>query len=115
MTIYANYTIPILIGVFGLLSCLFLLIFVVIIKKKKPKIKVNEEFINQLTQALGSKENILNVKMINGRIHFEMNDLENVDFEKLKQLSTAGVFVTNQTIKMLFSYDSEAICKALSK
>ncbi|MDE7264408.1 MAG: hypothetical protein K2N64_07085 [Anaeroplasmataceae bacterium] len=115
MIFLTNYLIPIIISVCALCALLFVLLFIIILKKKKPTIKVDEEFIRTLSNALGTRENITNVKMINGRLHFEVKDLEIVQLEELKKLSTAGVFITNQTIKMLFSYDSEAICKALLK
>ncbi len=91
------------------------IIFFIVFKKKKNKIKINDDFINNLSNALGKKENINNIKMINGRLHFEVNDLDIVDLDELKKLSTTGVFITNQTIKILFSYDSKAIITALTR
>lgn len=92
------------------------LLIVIILKsrhKKHPRVKVNEEFINELVQALGQRKNIVSVSTVNGRIHFNVEDLELVNLDTLKKLSTAGVFITNTTVKMLFTYDSESICKAV--
>ncbi|MCM1131363.1 MAG: hypothetical protein NC310_06165 [Roseburia sp.] len=104
---------PIIISMCASCALLIVLILVILLKKKQPKIKVNEEFIEHLVEALGKRNNIIDVKTINGRVHFEVEDLELVDLEELKKQSTAGVFITNQTIKMLFSYDSEAICTSI--
>lgn len=82
-------------------------------RKNKTKLKVDEAFIQTLVTALGGKLNITKASNTNGRIQIEVEDLELVNFEEIKKLSTAGVFVTNQTIKMLFSYDSDTICQAI--
>ncbi len=87
--------------------CIFFL------RKSKTKLKVDEAFIQTLVTALGGKLNITKASNTNGRIQIEVEDLELVNFEEIKKLSTAGVFVTNQTIKMLFSYDSDTICQAI--
>lgn len=112
--ILANNLLPIIITIICCVILVLGIILFIIFKNKKPKIKVNDEFINNLENALGKKENINNIKMINGRLHFEVNDLDIVDLDELKKLSTAGVFISNQTIKMLFSYDSKAIITALT-
>lgn len=93
-----------------ILAVVLILVFV-LRKKKHPRVKVNQEFICEIIDALGSRKNILNASTINGRIHFEVENLELLNQAKLKELSTTGVFITNQSVKMLFSYDSELICK----
>lgn len=108
---------PLIISLCVLGVVLLLAILIVFIIKarhqKHPHVKVNEEFINELVLALGQRKNIVSVSTVNGRIHFNVEDLELVDLDTLKKLSTAGVFITNTTIKMLFTYDSELICKAV--
>lgn len=93
---------------------IFLVLFFLIKTKHRPKVKIDEQFINQLIQSLGTTDNIVDAHFTNGRVHFDLVDVERADLEALKALSTAGVFITNQTVKMLFSYDSEIICKAIS-
>ncbi|MDE6584121.1 MAG: hypothetical protein K2K15_01840 [Anaeroplasmataceae bacterium] len=95
---------------FLILAVVLILVFV-LRKKKHPRVKVNQEFIHEIIDALGTRKNILNASTINGRIHFEVENLELLNQTKLKELSTTGVFITNQSVKMLFSYDSELICK----
>ena len=96
-----------------LLLSLLIVLLVKSKNKKHPRIKVDESFINELVTALGQRKNIVSVSTVNGRIHFTVEDLDLVQLETLKKLSTAGVFITNTTIKMLFTYDSETICKAV--
>ncbi|MDE7213279.1 MAG: hypothetical protein K2N42_01730 [Anaeroplasmataceae bacterium] len=111
-----NYT-PLIIGICCAAAVLIIAIILLVVfllkRKKHPRIKINTEFINNLVEALGGRGNILDAKTINGRLHFEVEDLEIVALDALKALSTAGVFITNQTIKMLFNYDSASICKTV--
>lgn len=96
-----------------ILACTLLFV-IPYFKKKKKNPKIDEDFINHLVSCLGEKDNIISAQFTNGRVNFELEDIEKAKLDDLKALSTAGVFITNSTIKMLFSYDSEAICKAVS-
>lgn len=86
---------------------------VVFLKRRTPKIRINQEFMHQLLTALGSIDNVKDAKTMNGRVILEVEGIEKVTFDTLKELSTKGVFITNQTIKMLFPYDSETISKEI--
>ncbi len=86
---------------------------VVFLKRRTPKIRINQEFMHQLLTALGSIDTVKDAKTMNGRVILEVEDIEKVTFDTLKELSTKGVFITNQTIKMLFPYDSETISKEI--
>ena len=77
--------------------------------------KIDENFINNIIVLYGNKENISKVSTDNGRLKIEVNDLDKVELEKLKEISTNGVFVTGSTVKTLFRHDSELIKKELEK
>ena len=103
-----------------LISCIAIVVLilcvvglVVFLKRRTPKIRINQEFMHQLLTALGSIDNVKDAKTMNGRVILEVEDIEKVTFDTLKELSTKGVFITNQTIKMLFPYDSETISKEI--
>lgn len=82
--------------------------------KNKPKhIKVDDEFINNLLNLLGGKDNIEEVTVDNGRLKFKVTELDSVDLEGIKTIATSGVFVTGNIIKTLFKLDSQIIKKAL--
>lgn len=95
------------------------IIFIIIVSKKrkgKPKhIKVDDEFINNLLELLGTKDNIEEVSVDNGRLKFKVADLEPVNLEGIKSIATSGVFVTGNIIKTLFKLDSQTIKKAIEK
>lgn len=102
----------------AILVCALIIILLVVLKRKKsskPKIKVDEAFINNLMLALGSKDNIALVETENGRTKFTLKDLDKANLEDAKKLTSAGVFVTGNVVKMLFSYDSDLICKTVKQ
>ena len=84
-------------------------------KKGDKKIKIDAEFINNLVTVLGGKENVLSVTNENGRIKFELSDLEKANLQGLKDLSQNGVFVTNNTVKTLFPHDAKTISNAIKQ
>lgn len=87
---------------------------ILIVKANNPKkVRIDQEFIRTLVGYLGEINNILDVKVDNGRVKFLVEDLEKVSFDDIKKISTAGVFITGNNIKMLFQYDAETIKKAI--
>ena len=85
-------------------------------KREKSKILhvvVDEEFIKALITGLGELENIASVCIDNGRVKFRVIDLDLVKGEDLKVLSTSGVFITGNNVKLLFKYDSQDILALL--
>lgn len=96
--------------ILGLILCL-----IIVFKKKSSKrIIIDKLFIDNLLVALGTINNIEEVKVDNGRLKFLVSDLDIINFESLKQMSTAGVFITGNHIKMLFQYDAKTIEKAIT-
>lgn len=81
--------------------------------KNVERIVVDEGFINDLLKGLGDLANISNVCIDNGRLKFKVVDLELVNGEALKALSTSGVFITGNNVKLLFKYDSKVILNEL--
>ena len=80
---------------------------------KKPKINVNNEFIDELVLNYGGIDNILSVEIENARLKITVFDLDLVNLEKLKTLAESGIFVTGNTVKSLYKLNSEQIKKSL--
>lgn len=81
---------------------------------KKNKIEINDEYIDELIKAFGGKENIKEVKTENGgRVAIEVNDLDLLDNDKIKELATSGVFITGNVVKTLYREDSQLVTKAM--
>lgn len=111
-----NPWIFILIGVaLVLIAVIIILLFVFRGKKKPQRIEVDDEFINNLLELLGTKDNINQINVDNGRLKISVNDLDKVNLEGIKVIATSGVFVTGNIIKTLFRLDSEIIKNALNK
>lgn len=81
--------------------------------KVVERVVVDEAFILELLKGLGELSNITNVCIDNGRLKFKVLDLELVNGEVLKGLSTSGVFITGNNVKLLFKYDSKVILSLL--
>lgn len=82
-------------------------------KKDKDKIIVDDTFISSLLVSLGGIENIKNVSIDNGRVKFVVEDLELLNQEIIKQISTSGAFISGKNVKLLFKYDSKLIVDTL--
>lgn len=85
-------------------------------REKKNKIEhviVDEVFMNDLISGMGELENICNVTIDNGRVKFKVKDLDLLNTDLLKKLSTSGVFITGNNVKLLFKYDSVTILQEL--
>ena len=86
-------------------------------REKKSTIEhvvVDEEFMNDLLNGLGQSYNIENVSVDNGRLKFKVKDLDLLNPELLKKISTSGVFITGNNVKLLFKYDSNVILEELN-
>ena len=81
--------------------------------KVVERVVVDEAFMTELLKGLGDLANISNVCIDNGRLKFKVLDLELVNGDILKGLSTSGVFITGNNVKLLFKYDSKVILDAL--
>ena len=86
-------------------------------KEAKPgeRVVVDEEFITTMLHGLGELNNINSVSVDNGRVKFSVKDLELLVADELKALSSSGVFITGNNVKLLFKYDSNTIVSALEE
>lgn len=83
--------------------------------KPSERVVVDEEFIRTMLHGLGELNNINSVSVDNGRVKFSVKDLELLVTDELKALSTSGVFITGNNVKLLFKYDSKTIVSALEE
>jgi phosphotransferase system IIB component len=84
-------------------------------KHKKPRIKIDENYVAELISLFGGKENIDTIDVDGNKLKVEAKNLELVNLEDIKEKANSGVFVVNNTIKTLFMYDSETLRKELNK
>ena len=84
-------------------------------KGKIEHVVVDETFIETLLLGLGGASNINNVSIDNGRVKFNIVDLDLLNQEAIKTVSTSGAFITGNNVKLLFKYDSEVIVNTLKE
>ncbi len=84
-------------------------------ESKKDHVVVDQAFMDTLIEGIGQLANIECVSIDNGRLKFKVSDLDLVKAELLKELSTSGVFITGNNVKLLFKYDSEVILNEITK
>lgn len=102
-------------------AILFLILFGLIfflLKKKKPKkseIEIDQAYVESIVHHLGEKDNILEIIVDETKLKIKVKDLKKVDLNGLKEMTEGGVFVTSNTIKILFKYESKALKQALEK
>lgn len=101
------------VGIVLLLLAVFGLSYV-ILKKKNKKSLVNAPYISALLLALGGRNNILTVEVEQRRLKIALNNLDTVDFEKLKTFSSS-IFVAGNNVKMLFEQNPQAVKEGLLK
>lgn len=83
--------------------------------KKENRVTVDSAFMDKLLISLGGVDNIEGVSIDNGRVKFLVSDLDLVMSTELKTLSTNGVFITGNNVKLLFKYDAQEILHALKE
>ncbi len=92
-----------------------IIITVVLKKKNKGHVRVDDSFITNIISYLGNKDNISEVSVDNARLKVNVKDVDLVDTKMLHTLSEKGVFITGNNVKLLFKYDSMLIKKEISK
>ena len=108
--------IGIIAGVVVLILLAILIIFLLKKKNSKPKVKINEEFINTLIEYFGGVANINAVATENGgRLNITVNDLDLLNTDGIKSLAASGVFITGNTVKTLYREDSATIKMEIEK
>ena len=106
---------------FIIIGCVFLFIIagvIVAIGVKNHKknntnnkgfIKVDQKFVDELVEYYGGISNIKSVGVENARLTIEVNDLDIVNLDKIRENSNGGVFVKFNVIKTLYKTDSSAL------
>lgn len=82
---------------------------------KERKVKIDDNFMTTMLNSLGGIDNIKSYSVENARVKFELVNVSLANLDALKELSTKGVFVSNNSVKTLFKYESSDIVKNLSK
>ncbi|MCK5731494.1 MAG: hypothetical protein KAH13_00595 [Tenericutes bacterium] len=83
--------------------------------KPKPKLKpLSEEEISLIISLFGGDTNIKEVSKEGSRYSFELENVEKCNLEKIKDLGATGVFVSGNTVKLIFPFDANVIMNKFS-
>lgn len=115
MILLSGLYLSIIISVISLLVIALIIVLVLVLKKKKKHVVVDDEFMDNIISSLGGIDNIKAVLVDNARLKIEVLDIKKPLFDKLKELSGQGVFITGNFIKVLFKFDSKTIKKEIEK
>ena len=85
------------------------------VKGKINHVVVDEVFVSTLISGLGGKDNINSVSIDNGRVKFNIKDLDLLNQNEIKIVSSSGAFITGNNVKLLFKYDSLVIVDTLKE
>lgn len=92
-----------------------LLIFILKRKKKTPKILIDQNYVENLINLLGKKDNINTIEVDGNKLKVDVIDLNKADLNGIKEIASSGVFVTGNVIKTLFMYDSKQLKEEIKK
>lgn len=111
--ISSNTYLWVIIGVIVILVVAFLLFNRHKKAKNNAKIVVDMTLINDI-RGIFTKENTLSITSDVSRVRFSVKDIEKLDLDKLKQIST-GVFISQNNVKVMFKDSADEIVKELEK
>ena len=97
-------------GKYIIIVIVFIIILLAVLKSTRKDARLE---INKLIEYLGGKDNIKTLSIDNGRVKFNLLDLDLLNQEAIKEVSNSGAFITGNNVKLLFKYDSELIVETL--
>ncbi len=102
-------TIALVIGiVVAVAVCFFIFIRMMKNKSIAPKIK-STVHIDSLIEALGSMNNIVDVKSTQSKVSVTIKEHDKVNFDKIKQLGASGIVAGKDSVAMIFGKESALI------
>ncbi|CCV64079.1 Phosphotransferase system (PTS), EIIB component (glucose-specific) [Alteracholeplasma palmae J233] len=102
-------------AVFAVLILLFLVIFFMRLKKAKTKetVKIDNNYIQSILEALGTKNNIESIKLDNKRLKVLVKDTKKLNQTLFNELDTPA-FLVGKELKILVKYSPEVVLEGLN-
>lgn len=76
---------------------------------------VSEELVYEILKSLGNKENIVYIKAAVPYLYVEVNDIKNVDKDKLLHLGASALLITHTSVQATFGTNSGILCERIQK
>jgi len=103
--------IPILILILG---SVFVTMILALIRNLPSRSKAGKDY-SEVLSLLGGKANIINVAQQGSRITLWVSDQSRCDYQKLKELGATGVFISGDTIKIMWPNEAHELANYLKK
>ncbi len=102
---------------FVIIGLALVLILVISFKprKKKSRSDLSEELIEQFIAFLGGKDNLVRAFLEGGRTKITVIDTLQCNFNKLKELGAANIFISGNTIKMMCPFDTSKLVDTINQ
>lgn len=83
-------------------------------KQRKVKVNVNNEVVEAFLNSLGGKENIVSLTYEHSRLKVELQDINRVNLDSIKNLGASGVFVAGNRLQAVIGSNAEDLEKAIN-
>lgn len=112
--ILKNYILPISIVVASLIFITVLILFIIaMVKSKKNKVIKAPLPDNQILEAIGGKDNVINATLVGSRLNLILKDYDIVDEEKLNSLGIDSVIRMSNKIILVSKDDLNNVYKQI--
>ena len=109
-----NYALWIAIAIVAVIVIVTVLLILLNKKKKNPKDEILKTSNDDWVNALGGKENILEVNATGSRLSVKLVDINKPDKEKLKQLGVSNIVTMSDKLVLVVEDKAEAIKEKLN-
>ncbi len=75
-------------------------------RRNYAKKVLSDEYVGQLVENLGGKENIISASNSVSRLKVKLKDVESANLEGIQEISKKGVFVAGQDVQIIFSEEA---------
>ncbi|HBF68088.1 MAG TPA: hypothetical protein DDW20_02050 [Firmicutes bacterium] len=112
--ILKNYILPISIAVAALIFISVLILFIVVmVKNKKNKVIKSPLPDNQILEALGGKDNVINATLIGSRLNLVLKNYDVVNENQLNNLGVDSVIKMSNKIILVSKDDLNSVYKQI--
>ena len=89
--------------------------FIFIYKPKTVSKALSEEEVRAIINLFGGSENIKSVSKDGSRYSYNLGNVEKCNLEGIKDLGATGIFVSGNTVKLIFPFDGDVIMEKINQ
>ena len=108
-----NYAWILCVAVVAIIITTIIIIYVIKNKKRVPQGKKEVDDVNPLIEALGGKENILDISSTGSRLSVKLIDKEKINRESLQSLGVTSIVVMSDKLTLVTNVDNQKIVEKI--